>query len=73
MKLRELRCLDWVKRISFLSAEPVIPNGNGRHLNMELSRNGCAATAGPANSGSVNRHETKRASILAGFSSQMPL
>jgi hypothetical protein len=62
MKLRELRCLDWVKRISFLSAEPVIPNGNGRHLNMELM-----------NPGSVNRHETKRASILAGFSSQMPL
>jgi hypothetical protein len=47
-----------------------------------ISRNGCVATAGHGkafeigtqelrNSGSVKRHETKRASHLDGFSSRM--
>jgi hypothetical protein len=39
------------KRMSFfLATNPELSRGGRRHFNVELSRNGCEATAGPANS-----------------------
>jgi len=51
------RYFEWVKRGGvLLIIEPLITNGTGRHLNLELR-----------NSGSVNRCESKRMSLLGGL------